>query len=170
MMIRENSPLYHLHEMHYAAISPLNFLANASKAFHRHPLVPIAYTGFGRSIAAAAEVIERVTHRYGKPDFGILHTAMDGKQVTIYEETVMEKPFCRLVHFEKYGKIKQPKLLLVAPMSGHHSTLLRGTVEALLPFLDVYITDWIDARNVPMYEGEFRLEDYIAYVIEFTRK
>lgn len=166
---RENSHLYSLHEMQYAAIAPLNLLASAGKALHRHPLSPLAYTGIGRSLAAAAEVLERVTHRYGKPIFGIACTKVDGKTVDIEEEIVASKPFCHLIHFAKPAHIKQPKLLLVAPMSGHHATLLRGTVEALLPFLDVYITDWLDARNVPLYEGNFRLEDYIAYTIEFTR-
>ncbi|MDE3059636.1 MAG: polyhydroxyalkanoate depolymerase [Pseudomonadota bacterium] len=170
--MRENSHLYHLHEMHYAAMAPLNMLAHAGKALHRHPLSPLTYTGIGRSMAAAAEVLERVTHRYGKPLFGIGQTNIEGKTVRIHEETVNEKPFCRLIHFRKNSndiKEAQPKLLLVAPMSGHHATLLRGTVEALLPFLDVYITDWIDARNVPMHEGPFHLEDYISYVIEYTR-
>src|SRR5689334_648423 len=105
---RENSPLYHLHEMQYAAIMPLNLLAGASKALHRHPFSPLSYTGYGRSIAAAAEVLERVTHRYGKPDFGIDQTLVDGKLVTVYQETVAEKPFCDLIHFKKYGDIEQP--------------------------------------------------------------
>jgi len=170
MHLRENSHLYHLHEMHYAALAPLNLLANASKALHNSPFSPLAYTGFGRHMAAAAELLERVTHRYGKPDFGITHTHVKGKDVTIYEEVVMEKPFGDLIHFKKYGNIKQPKMLIVAPMSGHHATLLRGTAEALLPFLDVYITDWKDARNVSLLHGDFHLEDYIHYVIEFTKK
>jgi len=169
MHIRENSPLYSLHEMHYAAITPLNFFANASKAFHHHPLNPLSYTGFGRHMAAAAELVERVTHRYGKPEFGITHTKVEGKQVAVTEEVIATMPFCRLLHFEKDMRKQQPKLLLVAPMSGHHATLLRGTVEALLPFLDVYITDWLDARNVGTHHGEFRLEDYISYTIEFTK-
>ena len=168
--IRENSPLYSLHEMQYAAISPLNFFASASKTFHRHPLSPLSYTDYGRHMAAAAELVERVTHRYGKPDFGITHTKVNGKQVDIIEEIIDQKPFCNLIHFRKNSKIQQPKLLIVAPMSGHHATLLRGTVVDLLPELDVYITDWIDARNVSVADGEFRLEDYIAYTIEFTRK
>lgn len=169
MIPTENSHLYSLHEMQYAAIAPLNMWAGASKALHRHPLSPLSYTGFGRSVAAAAEVVERITHRYAKPEFGIDHVKVDGKQVTVYEEVVAEKPFCRLLHFKKYGEIKQPKMLIVAPMSGHHATLLRGTVEALLPYLDVYITDWLDAREVPMIMGEFHLEDYIDYTIDFTR-
>lgn len=170
MILRENSPLYSLHEMQYAAIGPLNLMANASKALYRHPLSPLSYTGYGRSVAAAAEVIERVTHRYGKPDFGIVTTVVNGKHVDIQEEIVETRPFCRLLHFRKASGKAQPKMLIVAPMSGHHATLLRGTVEALLPFLDVYITDWLDGRNVPMSEGAFRLEDYIEYTVDFTRK
>jgi len=170
MHLHENHPLYHFHEMHYAAITPLNFLANASKAFHRHPLCPLTYTGYGKHMAAAAEVLERITHRYGKPIFGITHTKVDGKQVEVIEEIIDTKPFCRLIHFQKDIRKSQPKLLLVAPMSGHHATLLRGTVEAMLPFLDVYITDWLDAREVPMLHGEFRMEDYISYTIDFTRQ
>lgn len=166
----ENSQLYNLHEMHYAAIAPLNMLAGASKALHRNPFSPLAYTGYGRSVAAAAEVIERMTNRYGKPEFGITHTKMNGKHVTVTEEVVEKRPFCRLLHFRKDTKENQPKLLLVAPMSGHHATLLRGTVEALLPFTDIYITDWLDAREVPMFEGAFHLEDYIQYTIDFIRK
>ena len=169
MHIRENSPLYSLHEMHYAAISPLNFFASASKVFHRHPLSPLSYTDYGRHMAAASEVFERVTHRYGKPIFGIAHTKVAGKQVDIIEEVIDTKPFCNLIHFRKASKIEQPKLLIVAPMSGHHATLLRGTVVDLLPYLDVYITDWKDAREVALSHGEFRLEDYITYTIEFTR-
>jgi len=170
MHIRENSPLYSLHEMQYAAISPFNLLAHASKEFHRHPLSPLSYTDYGRHMAAASEVFQRVTHRYGKPVFGIEHTKIDGKQIDISEEVVATKPFCRLLHFKKASGKAQPKLLIVAPMSGHHATLLRGTVVDLLPHLDVYITDWIDARNVATYEGDFRLEDYITYTIDFTRK
>lgn len=167
--LHDNMSLYNLHEMHYAAISPINMLANASKTFHRHPLSPLSYTGYGRHMAAASEVLARVTHRYGKPEFGIAHTLVAGKRVEVFEEIIDSKPFCNLIHFRKDIKKEQPKLLLVAPMSGHHATLLRGTVEALLPFLDVYITDWLDARNVSLIHGNFHLEDYIDYTIEFAR-
>lgn len=168
-MERENSHLYNLHEMQYAAIAPFKMFAAASKALHKNPLMPMSYTSIGRNIAAASEVFERITHRYAKPSFGLIETVVNGKHTTIYEEVIAEKPFCRLLHFKKYGNVKQPKMLIVAPMSGHHATLLRGTVEALLPFLDVYITDWTDARNVPMYHGDFSLESYIDYTIEFTQ-
>jgi poly(3-hydroxybutyrate) depolymerase len=169
MIHQENSHLYNLHEMQYAAMAPLKMFARMSKALHQSPMSPLTYTHYGRNVAAAAEVFERVTHRYAKPEFGIIETLVNGKQTTIYEEVVLEKPFCRLLHFKKYGNIKQPRMLIVAPMSGHHATLLRGTVEALLPFLDVYITDWQDARNVAAYHGAFHLEDYIDYTIDFTR-
>ncbi len=166
---RENSPLYSFHEMQAAALSPINFMANASKVFHSNPLSPLTYTGYGRRMAAASEVLERVTHRYGKPEFGLTHTKVAGKDVKITEEIVTALPFCNLLHFRKDINKQQPKLLIVAPMSGHHATLLRGTVEALLPDLDVYITDWLDARNVPIYHGDFTLESYIEYTVEFTR-
>ncbi len=169
MIPRENSHLYNLHEMHHMVLSPIRFLASASKALHRHPLSPFSYTGYGKHIAAAAEVIERVTHRYSKPDFGIRHTKVDGKTVDVVQQTVDEQAFCHLIHFRKEPAKQQPKLLIVAPMSGHHATLLRGTVEAMLPFTDVYITDWLDARDVPLTEGAFHLEDYIEYTIEFTK-
>lgn len=167
--VRENSHLYHLHEMQYAAISPLRAMANATKHLHRNPFHPIAYTGFGRQMAAAAEVVERITTRYSKPVFGLTHTTVNGQPVDIVEEVVDEKPFCNLIHFRKEPSIAQPKLLIVAPMSGHHATLLRGTVEALLPHADVYITDWADARHVPMFYGSFNLEDYITYTIDYVR-
>jgi len=169
MIDQENSHLYSLHEMQYAAMAPLKLFARMSKALHQSPISPLTYTHYGRNVAAAAEVFERVTHRYAKPDFGIAETLVNGNKVAIEEQVVLEKPFCRLLHFKKVGKIKQPRMLIVAPMSGHHATLLRGTVEALLPFLDVYITDWTDARNVASYHGEFHLEDYIDYTVDFTR-
>lgn len=166
---RENSPLYSLHEMQYATIAPLRFMAQATKELHRLPFSPLTYTGFGRGMAAAAEVVERITHRYSKPEFGIHRTKIGTKQVRIEEEIVETKAFCNLLHFKKINGPAQPLLLIVAPMSGHHATLLRGTVEAMLPYCDVYITDWLDARDVPTEEGTFHLEDYTRYVIEFTQ-
>src|SRR5688572_956870 len=133
IQMRENSHLYNLHEMQYAAIAPLHMFAEASKALHRHPLSPLSYTGYGRSMAAA-ELLERVTDRYGKPEFGVTHTKIKGESVHVVDKIVASKPFCNLIHFQKDSNIEQPKLLIVAPMSGHHATLLRGTVEALLPY------------------------------------
>lgn len=170
VMTFENTSLYHLQELHRFGLKPLNIMAEIGKAFYRNPLLPFNYTHAGKQAAAASELIERITHNYGKPEFGITHTEVAGKRVAVHEEIVLEKPFCNLIHFVRDIKVKQQKLLIIAPMSGHHATLLRGTVEAMLPFADIYITDWMDARMVPVHEGKFDLEDHITYVIEFIRK
>lgn len=170
MIPRENSHLYNLHELQFASMAPFRAFAGAAKHLHSNPFNPLAYTGFGRQVAAACEVVERITHRYEKPTFGITHTQVNGKTVGVAEELVSETQFCRLLHFEKDGGPRQPKLLIVAPMSGHHATLLRGTVEAMLPFADVYITDWADARYVPVVFGHFGLEDYITHTVDFIRE
>jgi poly(3-hydroxybutyrate) depolymerase len=123
----------------------------------------------GRSFSAGFEVFERVTRRYGKPAFGLPTTTVDGESVKVEEEIVWRKPFCHMIHFKRHlpaGVEKGPRILIVAPMSGHYATLLRGTVEALLPSADIYISDWIDARMVPVTEGDFDLDDYIDYVID----
>lgn len=165
----ENSQLYNMHEMHHATMSPVHNLANANKLFFRSPYNLLSYTRFGKTVAAASELVERATRRYIKPEFGINRTSINGKRYDIEEEIVMEKPFCKLLHFKKTVAVKQPTVLLVAPMSGHHATLLRGTVRGLLPYADVYITDWVDAREVPYYEGKFDLGDYITYLMEFMK-
>lgn len=166
----ENASLYHLHEMHHASRMPLNLMAQVGQAFYRNPLLPFNYTHAGRQAAAASELIERMTRDYHKPDFGIHHTEVNGKKVAVHQKTISEEPFCRLLHFERDTKVQSPKLLIVAPMSGHHATLLRGTVEAMLPFADVYITDWRDARLVPVSAGKFDMEDYITYVMDYIRR
>ena len=121
----------------------------------------------GRSIAAGAELVERTTRRFAKPEFGLPTTKVDGVEVAVREVPVVRKPFCDLVHFERATDKVHPPLLIVAPMSGHHATLLRGTVQALLPEHDVYITDWLDARKIPLARGKFDMDDYISYLIEF---
>lgn len=169
MMSNFENPLYHLREMQHAGMTPLNIMAEAGKAFYRNPLLPFNYTHAGRQAAAASELLERITRQYGKPSFGLNATQVNGKHVAVQEEILDERSFCRLIHFARDTKVKSPKLLIVAPMSGHHATLLRGTVEALLPFADVYITDWLDAREVPVSAGKFDLEDYIAYTMDYMR-
>lgn len=166
----ENSQLYNIHELHHATMSPLHTLANMNKVIFRHPYNLMSYTRMGKTIAAASELLERSTRRYIKPEFEIERVSVNGKRVDIEEEIITEKPFCNLLHFKKTKSVDQPKVLLVAPMSGHHPTLLRGTVRAFLPNADVYITDWQDAREVPVYEGKFDLGDYITYVMEFLKK
>lgn len=163
----ENSHLYHMKEMHRAGMAPLRMMANATKHLFSNPLHPMSYTGLGRHMAAAGELLERITQSYPKPEFGITHTEIAGKRCDVWEEVVVEKSFCKLLHFKRDTKRKDSKLLLVAPMSGHHATLLRGTVEALLPHHDVYITDWLDARDIALFKGKFDLNDYIDYLIEF---
>lgn len=159
--------LYHLYEMQHAAMTPARLVAEATRNIYRHPMNPLSYTPFGRTMAANAELFERVTRKFGKPEFGLTHTDIGGHKITVTEETVVEKPFCNLLHFKRDTKRHDPRVLIVAPVSGHFATLLRGTVEALLPHHDVYITDWVDAMMVPQSEGRFNLDDYIAYLIEF---
>lgn len=164
---------YKFYEMNHALIQPWRSVANAAGMFYRNPINPISKTDLGRTMAAWTEVFERSTRRYAKPEFGIESTIIDGDEVAVTEAVVWEKPFCKLIRFEralKKPRAKQPKILLVAPMSGHYATLLRGTVERFLPDADVYITDWVDARNVPVSDGDFDLSDYIDYLIEMMEQ
>ncbi|HSV29092.1 MAG TPA: polyhydroxyalkanoate depolymerase [Candidatus Omnitrophota bacterium] len=158
--------LYHIHELQHAAFAPVRLFAEAVQQFYSHPWVPVAYTQFGRAMAAGAELVERTTRRYPKPEFGLDRTKIDGVEVPVREVVVYDKPFCQLLHFQRQTDRRDPRVLVVAPMSGHYATLLRGTIETLLPDHDVYVTDWIDARDVPLSEGKFDLDDYIDYVIE----
>lgn len=163
---------YSLYEMNRLASAPMRAMAEATKSFYASPLNPLATTPIGRSVAAACEVFERATRRYAKPAFGLSETTIDGKIVPVVEKTVWSKPFCNLIHFERglaKSRAKDPTILIVAPMSGHYATLLRGTVEALLPHGEIYITDWVDARNVPVIAGSFDLDDYIDYVKDIVR-
>lgn len=160
---------YQFYEWNHAAIQPFRAVADATRLFYTNPLNPLSHTSLGRSTAAFAEMFERTTRRYGKPEFGIEKTVVDWKEVPVTERIAWSRPFCDLIHFERAvpsGHRPDPKLLIVAPMSGHYATLLRGTVEAMLPHAEVYITDWTDARMVPLAEGHFDLDDYIDYVID----
>ncbi|WP_137388305.1 polyhydroxyalkanoate depolymerase [Rhodoligotrophos defluvii] len=161
--------LYYLYEMNHAAVAPWRAAANASRMLWNAPLNPLAATYFGRAITAGLDVFERITRRYGKPAFGIDEMVVNGKTVAIEEEVVWRKPFCNLLHFKKKARLKQPKLLIVAPMSGHFATLLRGTVRTMVQDHDVYITDWADARQVPLSLGRFDLDDYVDYLIQMLR-
>ncbi len=160
---------YQFYELNHAALQPARAVADAVKLLYSNPLNPLSHTSLGRTIAAGAEIYERVTRRYGKPVFGIEKIEIDGKSVPIMERTVWSKSFCNLVHFDRdlpATRKADPKLLIVAPMSGHYATLLRGTVESMIQHAEVYITDWTDARMVPVSDGRFDLDDYIDYVIE----
>lgn len=166
-MILIENPIYYIHEMQHASLAPLRAWAHASKRLLEMPGNPISTTEMGRTLSASLSLIERMTRRYGKPEFGYTSTRIDGKNVKVTEQIMMSKSFCNLLRFKRAPQRRDPKLLVVAPMSGHYATLLRGTIEALLPDLDVYVTDWTDAREVPQYDGSFSLDDYIDYVIEF---
>jgi poly(3-hydroxybutyrate) depolymerase len=167
--------LYQLHEMQRSFLTPLMQWADASAKLFSNPVSPLAHTPFSQRIAAGYELMYRLGKDYEKPAFDINTIQIDGETVGIMERTVVNRPFCKLLHFKKdlsdkqVAKLGHPKVLLVAPLSGHHSTLLRDTVRALLPNHDVYITDWTDARMVPLSEGAFHLDDYIFYVQDFIR-
>jgi poly(3-hydroxybutyrate) depolymerase len=151
----------------------LRFAAKAMKAQLEHPFNPLAGTEWAKNVLAAWEVFEGVTRRYGKPEFGITETKVGGLTVPVREEIVLRKTFCNLLHFDRdetvVGKRYDPKVLLIAPMSGHYATLLRGSVQAMIKEHNLYITDWVDARDVPLYEGSFDLDDFIDYIIEFVQ-
>ena len=149
---------YQMYEMAHAALIPARAMSDASALMFRNPLNPLTHTPFGRNVAAGAQMFERLTRRYGKPSFGLTSTKVAGVEHAVREEIVWRKPFCSLIHFVREGLegAHAPVLLLVAPMSGHYATLLRGTVEAFLPTHDVYITDWTDARMAPLARGRFR--------------
>jgi poly(3-hydroxybutyrate) depolymerase len=163
----DNLPLYHFYEMQHAALSPFRAAADAGRLFFQNPVNPLAHTMWGKSMAAGLEMFERATRRYGKPEWGIEETTVSGEHVPVHPHVVWERPFCQLVHFARVVNKprRDPKVLIVAPMSGHYATLLRGTVEALIPDHDVYVTDWTDARMVPLAAGNFDLDDYIDYII-----
>jgi poly(3-hydroxybutyrate) depolymerase len=163
------APAYWFYEMSQAALNPSRAWADAARLFFKNPANPWSYTVLGRSISAGMELFERSTRRYGKPEWNIDSTVMGGERVPVRISSVWERPFCRLLHFERVPnhppRRPQPRLLIVAPMSGHYPTLLRGTVEGFLPNHDVYLTEWVDARMVPVTEGRFDLDDYIDYLV-----
>ncbi len=168
-----NLVLYHAYELTHAAMGPMRTAARVSSHALRNPFFPFAASLPARATAAACDMFVNATRRYGKPEFGITEVEIAGELVPVTEEVVLNKPFCDLLHFKRNSILARarndPKLLIVAPMSGHFATLLRGTVEAMLPEHDVYITDWADARDVSLSEGSFDLADYADYICEFSR-
>jgi len=159
--------LYYMHEMQRLAMAPSRAIADALKFAANNPMNAFSHTPVGKAMGSAAEIFSRMTHKYGKPEWGIDHTIIDGKKVAIEIEPIVHRTYCDLVHFKRKTDRNDPKVLIVAPLSGHFATLLRGTVEAMLPDHDVYITDWIDCRNIPVMADQFNLNDYIDYVIDF---
>ncbi|MEM0989645.1 MAG: polyhydroxyalkanoate depolymerase [Pseudomonadota bacterium] len=163
--------LYHAYEMTHAAMGPMRTWARLSNQALSSPFNPWSMTYPARATAAACEMFVNATKRYEKPLFGIEQTEVTDEIVPVVEDVMIDKPFCQLVRFRRDSVVaaarNDPKVLIVAPMSGHFATLLRGTVEAMLPEHDVYITDWTDARGVPLADGAFDLADYTDYIIEF---
>jgi poly(3-hydroxybutyrate) depolymerase len=159
--------LYDAYEMQRSLLAGASTLANIGAGWMNNPVNPFAYSHMGPIVASALDVFAHASAPRGKPEFGIGSTIVDGRTVAVGEEVALRKPFGQLKHFRKEGVPGGPKLLMVAPMSGHYATLLRGTVERMLPGHDVYITDWRDAKLVPLEDGRFDLDDYIDYLVEF---
>src|SRR5262245_50734929 len=150
--------LYNLYEAQHTALTPYRYLAELTRGWYGNPFSPLSYLPLARRLAAASDLFLRVTGRYEKPEWGIPGL-----------EVYREKPFCKLIHFRQDSTGKK-KVLVVAPLSGHHATLLRDTVRSLLADHDVWITDWVDARMVPLSAGPFHLADYVDYIREWTTR
>ena len=169
--------LYQLYESQRALLSPFSEFASASAKLYSHPLSPFTHTPLAHRVSAGLDLMHRLSKEYEKPEFNITTVQVQGTDVAVQEQVAIEKPFCRLLRFKRFTDDlpllstmkEQPTVLVVAPLSGHHSTLLRETVRALLVDHKVFITDWTDARMVPLEAGPFHLDDYIFYVQEFIR-
>ena len=162
--------LYDAYEVHRSWLAGASTLANIGAGWMQNPVNPFAYSHMGPIVASALDVFAHASAPRGKPDFGLDTTIVEGRSVRVVEEVVLRKPFGQLKHFRRHGVKGGPKLLIVAPMSGHYATLLRGTVERMLPGHDVYITDWRDAKLVSLDEGSFDLDDYVDYLVAFLEK
>ena len=159
--------LYQLHELQRRLLSPITSFAEEAASLYSTVGSPLSYLPFAREMSASYALLHRLGKDYEKPHFGIADTTVRGARVAVSEEDIIVKPFCVLKHFKRETNSRDPKVLVCAPLSGHHSTLLRDTVRQLITEHDVYLTDWVDARMVPLGDGSFHLDDYIAYVIEF---
>ena len=159
--------LYHMREIAHAGLAPARIAAGLTSRLLRHADNPWRETVAARWLGAGCELFDSVTRRYDKPEWDLHGTVIDGLEVAVCEEVIQREPFCDLLHFRRSAVRQDPRLLVVAPMSGHYATLLRDTVRALLPSHEVYVTDWLDAAMVPLSDGGFDLDDYIDYVIGF---
>ncbi|MDC1311446.1 polyhydroxyalkanoate depolymerase [Burkholderiales bacterium] len=159
--------LYTLHELQRSFLSPIVTAANVLKEATHSPFNPLRDLPFMRAVGANSELFTRVMQRYQKPSWDIETVEIDGKAVAVHTEVTIDKPFCKLTHFRKDTNVHGPKLLIVAPLSGHFATLLRDTVRTSLADHDVWVTDWVDAKMVPLSDGDFCLEDYVDYIKEF---
>ena len=174
---RGYSMLYQLHELNRAMMAPFVHLAEANSRIFSHPSSWASSLPGAERLAAGNELVHRLGKDYEKPPWNIHEVEIGGRKVPILEQEEVRKPFCRLVRFKRYSddaatiaRLKDnPVVLVVAPLSGHHATLLRDTVRTLLRDHKVYVTDWIDARMIPVEEGSFGLDDYVAYIEDFIR-
>src|SRR4051812_20611998 len=147
--------LYHLHEWQHSSLLPMRLWAKANMALYSRPFGPFSYSPMSRMIVAGSDLLLRTTRRYAKPRFGLTETVVDGNVVGLSEETILNKTFCALNHFKRDTDVRQPTVLVVAPLSGHYATLLRDTIRTLVRDHEVYITDWQDARMVLHSKGPF---------------
>jgi len=161
--------LYQLYDWQRSALEPWRLFAQAANELYGHPDSPLSYLPGSRNVAAAFDLMTRLTRRYERPEFGIESVVSGNREYAVREEFDLEKSFCRLLHFRKVGAPAQPKVIVFAPLSGHFATLVRDTVRTLLADHDVWVTDWIDAKEIPIAVGPFRFDDYVAYVREFLR-
>ena len=160
--------LYHVYEMQRVALAPMRMAATSALSMLDLPFNPLRETPLGRISAAALDSFEHTTRAFGKPAWGLPTTRIDGADVAVHEEVALRKPWCDLLRFRReIHRPQDPTVLMVAPMSGHYATLLRGTVQAFLPDHNVYITDWRDARDMPAMGPDFNLDDYVDYVMAF---
>ncbi len=160
--------LYHINESMLAYLAPLNALSKMNSAILSNPLNPFSYLPQTKHVVANLEVFSDLSKRYPKPNFSIDEISVDGNMVSVSEKVVKQNIFGDLKLFKKAIDTRnKPNLLIIAPMSGHFATLLRGTVKEMLSDYNVYITDWHDARNIPLSKGDFSLNEYIDYVIDF---
>ncbi len=169
--------LYQLYEAQRALMAPFSEFASAAAKLYQHPLSVFSHTPLAQRVSAGFDLLNRLAKDYEKPSFGITGVTVNGVEVAVQQQVAIEKPFCRLLRFKRFtdepdaltAMKGQPTVLVVAPLSGHHATLLRDTVKSLLHDHKVFITDWTDARTVPVEAGPFHLDDYVEYVQEFIR-
>jgi poly(3-hydroxybutyrate) depolymerase len=167
--------LYQIREAQRAILNPVSDWATTMSQLYANPYSPFSYMPMANRFSAGFDLLNRLGKEYEKPAFGLTTTTIDGETVSVVEKVQLSKPFCRLLRFERLlpdrltKRSADPSVLIFAPLSGHHATLLRDTVRGMLPDHNVYITDWIDARQVPVSAGPFHLDDYVAYAMEFMR-
>ena len=159
--------LYQMYDWQRTALEPWRLFAQAANEIYGHPDSPLSYLPGSRNVAAAFDLMTRLTQRYERPAFGIRSIESGTRTYAVREAFELERPFCRLLHFVKEGAPKQPRVIVFAPLSGHFATLVRDTVKTLLIDHDVWVTDWIDAKEIAIAAGPFHFDDYVGYVREF---